>query len=104
MHTPVNIGHIDYCYNAHYAQATEFFFFKGKVEKIKILYHNYEPESDFSKIYVAVDGKLSDAKYVEGFEEDCGSLKVAGYVVSLSECTVDMLDENDINSYFKDFM
>lgn len=86
--SPVDLGHIDYCYDAHSSEGTKLFTLKGKVDSIKLLYHKYELQGPESKIYVAVNGALVDADFVQGFDEDYEGLGCAGYVVSLSECSI----------------
>lgn len=83
--TPVNIGNIDYCYDAHSFDRDKILFLKGKVKKIKILYHKYVPDVN---TLIAVDGILLDGNIAQGFEEDFEDMKIAGYVVELSECVI----------------
>lgn len=86
--TPVNIGNIYYCYDAHSFDTDKILFLTGKVKKIKILYHKYMPKSHDTKTLVAVDGILLDANMAEGHEEDFEDMEAAGYVVELSECII----------------
>ena len=84
--TPVDIGKINYCYDAHSFKRDQLLLLTGKVEKIKILYHKYVSKSDEEQVLIAVDGKLFDVEKVQGFEENFEDMQVAGYVVELSEC------------------
>lgn len=84
--TPVSIGEIDYCYDAHSFEADKLLLLTGKVESIKILYHKYAPKSDELEKLIATSGKLFDVEQAQGFEEDFEDMQVAGYVVELSEC------------------
>ena len=87
FNSPVDIGKIDYCYDAHYAKGDKVLAFEGRVEEIKILYHKFIPSKD-NKSLIAVSGKVSDINYVNGWEDNIEDMKVVGYVVSLSDCVL----------------
>lgn len=89
--TPVSIGEIDYCYDAHSSQTDKLLLFTGKVESIKILYHRYVQRSDEEEVLVAIDGKLLNAEKVQGFEEDFEDMQAVSYVVELSECVFEQV-------------
>jgi len=87
FNSPVDIGKIDYCYDAHYAKGDKVLAFEGRVEEIKILYHKFLPSKD-NKSLIPVSGKLSGTKAVNGGEDNIGDMKVVGYVVYLSDCVL----------------
>lgn len=87
INTPVKIGKIDYCYEAHSSEYRKLYVLEGVVEKIDVLYERYEQSSD-KNYYVPVDGKLINVKTADGEEEDIDDLSLSGYVVKLRDCSV----------------
>ena len=87
INTPVEIGNIDYCYEAHSSEYIKLYVLEGVVKKINVLYERYEQSSD-KNYYVPVDGKLINAKTADGEEEDIDDLKISGYIVKLHDCSV----------------
>ena len=88
LNSPVDVGKVDYCYEAHSSAWEELFVLEGRVEKIDILYQNYEPSKDNPRYLVPVGGKLMPAKKTNDLEEDCDGMRATGYVVRLSGVTV----------------
>ena len=88
--TPINIGEIDYYYEAHSSDWENIFVLEGKVETIKILYEQYEYkqiEND-GRLLIPVDGKLVDAECASGFEEKIDDMQASAYVVCLKDCVI----------------
>ena len=44
LNTPVDMGKVDYCYEANSSAWQELFVLQGRVEKIQTLYQKYEPD------------------------------------------------------------
>lgn len=86
--TPVNIGTINYCYEAHCSDWQILFVLEGKVETIKILYQRYEPSESNPSLLVPVDGKIVEVEHAKGFEQDIDDRKSSGFIVSINECTI----------------
>lgn len=84
----VDLGKIDYCYEAHSSAWEELFVLTGKVELIDILYQNYERSKENPRYLVPVGGMLVSAENTEDFEEDHDGMKATGYVVTLSGIAV----------------
>jgi len=88
LFTSVDLGNVDYCYEAHSSQWQELSVLEGTVGKIEILYQKYEPSQDNPRYLVPVGGELISTDRVQGFEKDSGDLKVTGYLVALRDCTL----------------
>ena len=88
LNSPVDVGRIDYCYEAHSSAWEELFVLTGRVEQIDILYQNYEPSEENPRYLVPVGGMTIPAEKAEGFEQDRDGMKATGYVATLSGVTV----------------
>ena len=88
LNTPVDMGRVDYCYEAHSSDWTELFVLEGRVERIQTLYQKYEPSKENPRYLVPTGGKLSDSAQAKGFEKNDGEMKATGYLVSLADCSV----------------
>jgi len=86
--TPVDIGTIDYCYEAHDATWEKLFVLEGKVETIKILYEAFSPRADNLGRLVSVGGTLFNSEKAEGFEKEIDDMRATGYIVELKECSI----------------
>ena len=88
LNSPVDVGRIDYCYEAHSSAWEELFVLTGRVEQIDVLYQRYEPSKENPRYLVPVGGMTIPAEKAEGFEQDRDGMKATGYVVTLSGVTV----------------
>lgn len=88
LNSPVDVGRIDYCYEAHSSAWEELFVLTGRVEQIDVLYQHYELSKENPRYLVPVGGKLMPAEKAEGFEKDKDDMNATGYVVTLSGVTV----------------
>lgn len=88
LNTPVDIGEINYCYEAHSSDWENILVLEGRVETIKILYQRYVPSIDNSRLLVPISGETVSAKRVEGFEEKLNDMELSGYIVGLNDCTI----------------
>ncbi len=86
--TPVDLGTIDYCYEAHDGDWEKLFVLEGKVETIKILYEKFRPMAENPQSLVSVGGKLFNSKRAKGFEKKIEDMKPTGYIVELNECSI----------------
>lgn len=88
LNTPVDMGKIDYCYDEHEVTGNELFWLIGTVEHIQILYERHAPHKDHPHMLVAVSGKLIEADHAEGFEKPIDEMKPSGYLVKISNYSV----------------
>lgn len=88
LNTPVDIGEINYCYEAHSSDWENILVLEGRVETIKILYQKYVPSIDNSRLLVPISGETVSAKRVEGFEEKLNDMEQSGHIVGLNDCTI----------------
>lgn len=88
LNTPVEVGKIDYCYEAHDSDWTKLFILEGKVDSIKILYERYEPLKENSRVLKSVDGILIDSEIAGGFDESFDDMESSGYVVEISDYSI----------------
>lgn len=88
LNSPVDMGRVDYCYEAHSCEWQELFMLEGRVERIQTLYQKYEPSKDNPRYLVPTGGMLADAQRADGFEEDIDDLKATGYLVDICDYTV----------------
>lgn len=88
LNTPVDIGKINYCYEAHRSDWQDLLVLAGKVETIHILYQKYEPTAENPRLLVPVGGELVAAERAKGFDKKLRDMEASGYLVRLKECTV----------------
>ena len=81
--TPVDVGKVDYCYEAHDSDWKKIFVLEGIVEHIQILYERYAPLKDNPKLLAPVSGKLIASNCAKGFEKDVDDMKPSGYIVDI---------------------
>jgi len=84
----VEIGHIDYSYEAHSSEWKKLFVLEGTVKKIELLYEKYEPMADNPRCLYPVDGIMVEADSARGFEKDYKDMKINGYVIKISDYAV----------------
>lgn len=94
--TPVDLGIIDYCYEAHSTDRDKLFVLEGKVETIKILYETFRPRADNPRMLVSVGGKLFNSDRAEGFEKEINNMKSTGYIVRLNECSIRFAEQKEV--------
>lgn len=95
LNTPVQVGTIDYCYEAHDSSWQKLFVLEGIVENIKILYQRYAAASEDSRAMVPVCGEIVEVNRAKGFER-FNSMEAGGYIVTLKEYTVRPAGKEDI--------
>ena len=88
LNTPVDMGKVDYCYEAHSSAWQELFVLQGRVEKIQTLYQKYEPHKDNPKMLIPIGGKLIGSQEAQGFEKNIDGLKATGCLVNICDYTV----------------
>ena len=96
INAPVDIGTINYCYEAHSSDWQNLFVLEGKVEIIKILYQQYKPAVNNPRLLVPVNGELVEAERAEGFEKNINDMKVSGYVVGLNEYAIRPAEREEV--------
>lgn len=84
----IDIGKMDYDYEAHSSEWKSLFVLEGKVEEIKILYQKYEPSENDSRFLVPVSGELVEIETAKGFDKNWNDMQASGYIVSLNECII----------------
>ena len=85
---PVDLGTIDYCYEAHDENWEKLFVLEGKVKTIKILYETFRPMADNPRMFVSAGGKLFNSERAKGFEKKIEDMRATGYIVELNECSI----------------
>jgi len=88
INTLVDIGKINYCYEAHSSDWQNLFVLEGKVETIKILYQQYRSTVNNSRLLVPVNGELVEAECAKGFDKKFNDMEASGYIVELKEYTI----------------
>ena len=88
INTPVDVGKINYCYEAHSSDWQNLLVLEGKVGMIKILYEKYAPSIDDSRLLVPVSGETLEVEGVKGFEKKINDMEPSGYIVALNEYTI----------------
>lgn len=96
LDSPVDIGKINYYYEAHSSDWQGILVLKGTVETIKILYQRYMPSAEEPQLLVPVSGETIEVKYVEGFEKKLDDMIPSAYIVCLNEYTVEPVTQEDI--------
>lgn len=95
--TPIDLGEIDYCYDAHSSDVSSLLVLEGKVETVKILYQRYAASKEDLRVLVPIDGKLIDTETAEGFDDDIDDMKASSYIISLTECMLRPAREEDVS-------
>lgn len=85
LNIPVDVGKINYCYEAHSSDWHNIFILEGKVEAIKILYQLYASSESNPRLLIPVSGKVFDADTAKGFEKKLEGMKASGHIVALNE-------------------
>lgn len=88
LNTPVNVGTIDYCYEAHSSEWENIFVLDGTVETIKILYQSYVPSEDNPHLLIPISGKTIDTENAKGFDKKVDNMEASGYIVVLNEYAI----------------
>lgn len=88
LNTPVDVGKVEYCYEAHDSNWEKIFVLEGKVEKIQILYEKYEPSKENPKLLKPVNGMLIKSEVARGFDKSFDGMEASGYVVEVSNYTI----------------
>lgn len=96
LNTPVDIGKIDYCYEAHSSEWNNLFVIEGKVEEIKILYQKYLPSENNTQLLVPADGRLVKTQSAKGFEKEMDDMEASGYIVLLGEYFVRPAEKEEV--------
>lgn len=94
--TIIDIGKIDYLYDAHSSEWEELLVLKGTVEKIKVLYEKYATSKDNSKILVPIDGKMVEIVMAKGFDKELDNMQPSGYIVSMGNYTIRAAKQNEV--------
>ena len=94
---PIDLGTIDYCYDAHGSDVLSLLVLEGKVDTIKILYQLYTASDDNPRMLIPVDGMLVDTQKAQGFDKDIGDMKASSYIVSLTECKLRPTQKEDVS-------
>lgn len=58
LNASIDVGEINYCYEAHSSDWNKLFVLEGKVEEIKILYQKYAPSDRNSCLMLPVNGEI----------------------------------------------
>ncbi len=95
INTPVDIGEINYCYEAHSSDWQNIFVLEGKVETIKILYQKYESVDNLPYL-VPVGGEIVETECAKGFDKKFHDMEASGYIVSLNEYAIRPAKKNDV--------
>ncbi|WP_324612434.1 DUF6578 domain-containing protein [Massiliimalia timonensis] len=86
--SPIDIGKIDYLYEAHSSEWEKIAVLEGTVEHIRILYERYAPSEDNARLLVPVDGELIKVENAKGFDNQFKDMEAGGYVVSFNQYTI----------------
>lgn len=97
LNTPVDMGQVDFCYEAHDPDWRRLSVLEGTVEQIQILYERHTPSAENPRLLLPVDGRLFPAELAEGFEEPVDGMQVSGYLVLLRGCSVRPAEAADGN-------
>lgn len=97
LDTPIDIGKIDYCYEAHSDEWEKLYVFTGRIQGIKILYERFEQAEDGSPMIKRVDGMLKDADAVDGLEDDVEEMQAGGYIVRLTDVEIRPAEKDEVS-------
>lgn len=93
--TPVDVGSIDYYYEAHSSNYEVLFILCGIVDEIRALHYKYE-ELPNSKINIPVDGLTVNVESADGWDEPYENLDFSAYLVKLSNISIRAAEESEV--------
>ncbi|MCI8668506.1 MAG: hypothetical protein HFI34_03105 [Lachnospiraceae bacterium] len=96
LNSSVDVGIIDYCYEAHSSEWSNLLVLSGKVGKIKVLYQKYIPSQNNPRLLVPVNGKMIEIDIAKGFDRKIDEMEASGYIVSISEYTIRQATESEV--------
>lgn len=96
LQTPIDVGVIDYIYEAHSSEWEKIFVLEGKVEAIKTLYERYAPAENNASILVPVDGELVEVESAKGFDKKFKGMESGAYIVTLNEYIICPAKKEDV--------
>lgn len=96
LNTPVNVGKIDYCYEAHDSNWENIFILEGKVETIKILYQKYVPSKNNPQMLIPIDGETIETEKAKGFDKNFKDMEYSGYIVTLNEYAIRRAQKEEV--------
>lgn len=97
LNTAIDVGKIDYCYEAHSDEWEKLYVFTGRVHGIKILYERFEREKEGSPMMKRVDGMLMDTEAVDGSEDDVNEMQASGYIVHLADAEIRPAKKDEVS-------
>ena len=96
LQTSIDVGVINYIYEAHSSEWEKIFVLEGKVEAIKTLYERYAPAEYNARILVPVDGELVEVESAKGFDKEFKDMKSSAYIVTLNEYVIRPAKKEDV--------
>jgi len=80
---PVNVGTIDYCYEAHDTNYKTLFMLNGFVSEIivRALHYKYEESPNNPNVNVPVSGHTVDVDSADGWDEPIEGLPFSAYIL-----------------------
>ena len=96
LNTPIDVGIIDYCYEAHSSEWSNLLVLSGKVDKIETLYQKFVPSQDNPRLLVPMDGKMIDVDMAKGFDKKIEEMEASGYIVSIGEYTIRQAEKSEV--------
>ncbi len=92
----IDLGHIDYYYEAHSDDYERLFVLSGKVSQIKALHENHAPSKDNPRLFIPAEGMLVNVTHANGWDEPVNGMKFSAYVVQVDNCEVRPANENEV--------
>lgn len=84
----IDIGHVDYYYEAHESDYKSLYMIEGVVSAIKALHQEYRPSKDNPQLYVPVRGVLVDVDSSDVWSESVDNMDFRSYVVQLDNYSI----------------
>lgn len=85
---PVNVGTIDYYYEAHDSNYKTLFMLNGVVSDIRALHYKYEESSNNPNVKVPVSGLTVNVDSADGWDEPIEGLPFSEYIVKLEDVNI----------------
>lgn len=82
---PIDVGTIDYYYEAHSSDYKNLFSISGTITEIQALHLQYEKTPDSPQVLVPVGGFLVNVLHADGNDAPVNGLPFGGYIVRLED-------------------
>lgn len=93
---PVNVGAIDYYYEAHDSDYKTLFMLNGVVSEIRSLHYKYEESPNNPNVNIPVLGLTVNVDSADGWNEPLEGLPFSAYIVKLEDVNIRAVIKSEV--------